>query len=102
MNQASLDGSDATVIASGVDTPSNALIMIGTSIPCSYLLIHVFTTPSSDGLAVDWINDNLYFSYAGSTSYHMAIYNITGGGNWEVIQTSNSRFYEIAVDPFGE
>ena len=64
--------------------------------PCAKIL--------TDGLAVDWINDKLYFTFAGTSSntYHMAIYNITTGGDYEIILTSNVRYYEIAVDPVAQ
>ena len=57
----------------------------------------------SDGLAVDWINDQLYFSYMNSdnTIYHMAMYDIIGR-SWEDILSSSSRYTEIAVDPLAQ
>ena len=67
-----------------------------------YLDVNIYWIFHTDGLAVDWINDKLYFSYAGSTNnYHMAVYDIVGE-NWEVLLTSSVRYYEIAVDPMAQ
>ena len=59
---------------------------------------------NSAGLAVDWINDKLYFSYAGTAAntYHMATYDIIAGGDFKIIMTSSVRYYEIAVDPVAQ
>ena len=61
-----------------------------------------FLQNPTDGLAVDWINDKLYFSYRGSgNNYHMSVYNIVGE-SWEVMLTSSTRYYEITVDPMAQ
>ena len=55
------------------------------------------------GLAVDWINDKVYFSYEGFILSHIAVYDIsTGGYSGVLTSTSFSVYYDIAVDPFDQ
>ena len=59
---------------------------------------------------MDWINDNLYILIGDERqrfdlSYHVAIYDITAGGDYRIIMTSEhwlSPYYYIVVDPFAE
>ena len=57
------------------------------------------------GVAVDWINDKVYFSFGEVTPDHLVIYDIHTGSYDEinmtiaVITTSCFIFYDLAVDP---
>ncbi|CAI8022716.1 hypothetical protein GBAR_LOCUS13319, partial [Geodia barretti] len=60
------------------------------------------------GLAVDWINDKVYFSYGDTGSNlvdpnHLAIYNMATGVHIEITPaTPHARFHDLAVDPIGQ
>ena len=56
---------------------------------------------------MDWINDKLYFSFvdAGSDSVnpnHLAVYDITAGGGYVEITTSDGPYFELVVDPVAQ
>ena len=56
------------------------------------------------GVAVDWINDKVYFSFGdtGSNSVnpnHLGVYDITNGTYNEIILTPTSVFRDLTVDP---
>ena len=52
---------------------------------------------------MDWINDQVYFSYVNDTNSHIAIYDITTGGYSVVLaSSSHSVYYDIAVDPLDQ
>ena len=62
---------------------------------------------NTGGVAVDWINDKVYFSFGdvGSelvTPNHLAIYDITTGEYSEIMTSSPAVYDDIAVDPVAQ
>ena len=101
INQANLNGSNPTVIIANVNRPSKPLISIDAILTLGYF------TETTGGLAVDWINDKLYFSFGDPGSNlvnpnHLAVYNITAGGDYVEITTSDGPYHELAVDPIAQ
>ena len=91
------------VIVSNVNRPSKAFN--------SFLRQNILTQTVcwAGGLAVDWVNDKIYFSYGdpGSNSLspkHLAIYDIATGGYVEIssIVDDHAVFHDLAVDPIGQ
>ena len=62
---------------------------------------------TAGGLAVDWINDKLYFSFGDPGSNlvnpnHLAVHDITAGGGYVEITTSDGPYHELVVDPVAQ
>ena len=59
---------------------------------------------------MDWVNDDLYILFGNEQLHselpvHVAIYDITTGGDYRTILTSTqecNHFYYLVVDPFAE
>ena len=98
IHQANLDGSDPKVIVINVTRPSKSLLQVQ--------LIERLTHPPG-GLAVDWVHDNIYYSFGdfGSNTInpnHLAVYNLTTGATFEMTAAINQLygvFHDLAVDP---
>ena len=96
IHQATLDGSNHTILVSNVTRPSELVVV--------YVISKdIFTTGA---LAVDWINNKVYFSFGdhGSTTVnpnHLAIYDMCTGEVTEITSAvdSNAVFHDLAVDP---
>jgi len=55
------------------------------------------------GLAVDWINDKLYFSFENaSTNSLIAAYDIQEGGEWEALLQCARTVWDMACDPHSQ
>ena len=73
---------------------------------CSPLLNHY----GAGGLAVDWINDRIYFSFGDYGSNlvnpnHLAMYDLDNGVVTEItsaIALVYKKFHDLAVDAIGE
>ena len=90
INQANLNGSNPTIIVTNVTYTGESFFQARNS-------------TITVGLAVDWINDNVYFSYYGyQGSTNMAVYDITTGEYPEIVTSSSYSIYSIAVDPFNQ
>lgn len=49
---------------------------------------------------MDWINDNLYFSFENASANHLiAVYDIQEGGEWEALLECANAVWDIACDP---
>ena len=60
---------------------------------CRNISQRLYNSENADGLAVDWINDNLYILFGDEQQHselpvHVAIYDITTGGDYRTILTS--------------
>ena len=57
-------------------------------------------TGSLGGLAVDWINNKVYFSYGIPNPNHLAVYDMATGGHSVITPTTpHNKFHDLAVDP---
>lgn len=61
---------------------------------------------TSVGLAVDWINDRIYYSFSTTSTTlpnHLAVYDISTGENTDITvvvdENRTTVIYDIAVDP---
>ena len=98
INQANLNGSNPTVIVANFSAyiPGESFFHVRHSVMLKYCA-------STGGLAVDWINYKVYFSYESDTNSHIAVYDITTGEYSDVLtSSSHSVYYDIAVDPFDQ
>ena len=97
VHQANIDGSNPTVMVSNVTRPSELTFKH---------MLQRYKCLSPGALAVDWVNNKVYFSFGDHGSNlvhpnHLAIYDITTSQITEITSaiTSNAVFRDLAVDP---